>query len=104
MALLSSCSWFSIAVGLGKVVVHGSTRALKPAALSAFTSAAASKSPVTSKVVALGLAVSPVTPSTVAIAPLIASQQGPQQLWMPETFRVLTLPWGMPLTAFIASR
>ena len=58
---------------------------------------------MTSKVVALGLAVSPVTPSTVAIAPLMASQHGPQQLWMPETLRLLTLPWGISLTALIAS-
>ena len=33
----------------------------------------------------------------------MASQHGWQQLWMPETFSLLTLPWGTWLSAFIAS-
>jgi hypothetical protein len=79
-----------------------SPRALKPAALSSSTRSAAWKSPVTSKVVTPGSAVSPVTPSTVAIAPLMARQHGPQQLWMPDTVTRLTFPLGTSPTGFIA--
>jgi hypothetical protein len=56
------------------VVAHSLTCALKPAALSALRSVAASKSPVTSKAVASDVAVSPVTPGRV----LMASQHGQQ--------------------------
>ena len=60
--------------------------------------AAALKSPLTSKRVSCGVAVSPVTPSTVAIASLMASQHGWQQLWIPESFRLFTLPAGTLLS------
>ena len=56
---------------------------LNPAALRALIRAAGSKSPVTSKVPDLGLAVSRFTPSTFLTAALIAVQQEPQQLWTP---------------------
>src|SRR5436309_1428761 len=93
---------WAVPVGaLGNVVAHV-TRALKPAVLSASTRAAAWKSPLTSKVVAPGPAVSPVTPSTVAIASLMASEHGPQQLWMPDTITLFTLPLGTAPTGFIA--
>src|SRR5262249_8591198 len=74
----------------------------KPAALRAWTKAAASKSPVTVKVSDFGLAASLSTPSTFLIVSLIPLQQLPQQLWMPVRVRLLTLPLATPLSSFIA--
>src|SRR5262249_52523689 len=59
--------------------------------------------PVTSKVVSLGLAVSPFTPSTLPTVALMPLQQAPQQLCMPVKVRLLTLPLVAPLSSLMAT-
>src|SRR5262249_33117151 len=53
-------------------------------------------------VLALGWAVSPVTPSTFFSVALMALQHCGQQLWAPVTVRLLTLPLGALPSALIA--
>ena len=59
----------------------------------------ASKSPVTSKVSDLGLAVSPMTPLTSLTASLIPLVQDRQQLWTPVKVRLVTFPLVTPLSS-----
>src|SRR4051794_30713525 len=66
----------------------------KPASFRALTTAAASKSPVTSKSAVRGLTVSPLTPSTLATDFLIAEEHAGQQLWALLSLRIETLPAG----------
>src|SRR5262249_46479213 len=73
-----------------------------PAALSALTSSWASKSPVTSKVSLLALAVSALTPSTFFRVALIAPLHMPQQSCTPLTVRLFTLPGLAPLSSLMA--
>src|SRR5438105_1985445 len=86
----------------GRWQLYFFTLTLKPAACRALTSSPASKSPVTSNESSFGLAVSPVTPSTFLMAALMALQQAPQQLWAPVRERLLTLPLGASVSAFMA--
>src|SRR5262249_27313691 len=75
-------------------LAHYFTLTWNPAALSAFTTASASKSPVTSNVSVLAFTVSLVTPSTFLSVFLIAVLHWPQQLWMPVRVSVFTFPLG----------
>ena len=75
----------------------------KPAAFRALTSSAASKLPLTVNELALGLAVSLLTPSTFLTVSLIALLQAPQQLWTPATVSLVTLPGVTPLSSLIAN-
>src|SRR5262249_19338264 len=74
-----------------------------PAPLRAWISSAASKSPTTSKVASLALAVSPVTPLTFLTVSLMALVQDRQQLWIPVRVRLVTLPLGAPLSSLMVS-
>ena len=77
---------------------HGSRRHSE-----ASTSLAASKLPLTVNELALGLAVSLLTPSTFLTVSLIALLQAPQQLWTPATVSLVTLPGVTPLSSLIAN-
>src|SRR5262249_50682394 len=76
---------------------HFLTFTWKPALWRAPTRSLASKSPVTSKVSDLGLAVSPVTPLTPLRASLIPLVQDRQQVWTPVRVRLVTFSWGRQL-------
>src|SRR5262249_13377653 len=76
---------------------------LNPASLRAFTRAAASKSPVTSKVSPFGFPASPFTTSTFFPVSLIARQHAPQQVWTRVRVKLLTFPEGTSLASFMAS-